>query len=42
LVGGSMVNIIENIKKAVKEVGGEVYIIGGYIRDKLLNTKEAS
>lgn len=37
-----MIDIIENIKKVVKDIGGEVYIVGGYIRDKLLNTKEAS
>ncbi|KGM96494.1 tRNA nucleotidyltransferase [Clostridium novyi A str. 4552] len=37
-----MVNIIENIKKVVKEIGGDVYIVGGYIRDRLLNNKEIS
>lgn len=37
-----MVDIIRIIKRVVKEIGGDIYIVGGYIRDKLLNKKEIS
>lgn len=35
-----MNSIIQDVKDIVKNIGGEVYIVGGYIRDKLLEKKE--
>lgn len=36
MVGEIVNKIINDIKDIIRDIGGDAYIVGGYIRDKLL------